>query len=185
MASRPSPEQRPARGCGQRVRPPGTEHPPRAIYSPPMKCTVQHLEARTTGRPSEPRGRAPPPTAFAGTSRVLLDRGAGLEQRDARRRRLVRAHAHAHVHAQVHADMCKLKGACTCLTSMPSACALYCDKYVPSTSLPSCCSLLPLFSPAGRPLTLFPLLNQDCDFWSIVSAAISAWLTASHPRSAN
>ena len=58
---------------------------------------VHSAAPRTTGRPSEPRGRAPPPTAFAGTSRVLLDR-AGLEQRDARQRQLVRVHVERGLH---------------------------------------------------------------------------------------
>ena len=68
---------------------------------------------------------------------------AGLGQRDAwHERQLVRVHVERGLHVfDFH---------------VPSACALCCDKYDPSTSLPSCCSLLPLFSPPlAAPLPSF------------------------------
>ena len=62
-STRPSLEQRPARGAGQPVRPPGTEHPPR--YS---RCAhdMKHLDLLVDR--SSRRGRAPPPAAQEGTS---------------------------------------------------------------------------------------------------------------------
>jgi len=62
--------------CGQPVRPPGTEHPPRAILAAHEVKHLDHLVSRSSYRVKV----APPPAAQEGTSPVVLDR-VGLEQR--------------------------------------------------------------------------------------------------------